>query len=65
MTWGLNKIWGPGMDLRIPWKIFSLRPCRIAPPLLFLSLYIFDKMYRMFSVFQQASEFDCLLLVMF
>ena len=24
---GPNKIWGPGIDLRTPWKIFSLRPC--------------------------------------
>ena len=21
-----NKMWGPGIDLRIPWKFFSLRP---------------------------------------
>ena len=24
---GPKKIWGPGIDLRTPWKIFSLRPC--------------------------------------
>ena len=23
---GPNKIWGPGIDLRTSWKIFSLRP---------------------------------------
>ena len=27
MAWGPNKIWGPGIDLRTPWKNFSLRPC--------------------------------------
>ena len=26
--WGPSKIWGPGIDLRTPWKIFSLRPWR-------------------------------------
>ena len=25
-AWGPNRIWGPGIDLRTPWKIFSLRP---------------------------------------
>ena len=24
---GPNKIWGPSIDLRTPWKNFSLRPC--------------------------------------
>ena len=24
---GPSKIWGPGINLRTPWKIFSLRPC--------------------------------------
>ena len=28
---GPNKIWGPGIDLCTPWKIFSLRPCPIPP----------------------------------
>ena len=34
-AWGPNKIWGPGIDLRTPWKIFSLRPC---PQVLFALL---------------------------
>ena len=25
-AWGANKIWGPGIDHRTPWKSFSLRP---------------------------------------
>ena len=40
-AWGPNKIWGPGIDLRTPWKNFSLRSCvcvnRIEEHYLFLS----------------------------